>query len=173
MSKLHYVHNTGSVVITEHTAEKFSEVNEDQIIRSVEFIIKDVPKKLIDGEAVKSLASYGLQKLLQDRTSSTKDASDKLSEMETLFNEHLMQGNWKSPAKVGASGPRGRKISATLAQAVGELLNMDALTAEANLKALDKDRFEAITKSEKVLSKVKELEASVVVDDGALADLLG
>lgn len=173
MSKLYYSFDKNAVTIVEHTAEKASEITDENTIQSVVFVIADVAKKLMDGETVKTLAGYGLQKLLQDRTSGTKEAGAKLKEMGELFTNFLVEGMWKNPAKASSGGTRTRKISATLATAVAELLGKTVIEAEASLQALDKERFEAICKNEKVVAAIKELEASVAVDDGALDGLLG
>lgn len=171
-TKLHYAFNTTSVNIIEHTAEKASEMKKDHIVQEHSFSIADVPDVLQDGDIQKSLAGYGLQKLLQDRTSGTKDAGAKLAEMKVLFSDYFTAGLWKSPAKASSGGTRGRKISATLAQAVGGLLDMTPIEAEANLKAADKEAFDALCKNPKVIAAVAEIEASVVVSEDALSDLL-
>ena len=94
-TKLHYAFNTTSVNIIEHTAEKASEMKKDHIVQEHSFSIADVPDVLQDGDIQKSLAGYGLQKLLQDRTSGTKDAGAKLAEMKVALTssdgEKLLQ----------------------------------------------------------------------------------
>lgn len=72
---------------------------EETVVDSRLFSIADYPAELNDGDTVKSLAAYGLSKILQDRASSI-DAEDKLEAMDTI-SEMLKSGEWrerKAPA---------------------------------------------------------------------------
>ena len=98
---------------------------------------------------------YGLSKLLQDRTSGTKGAKDKLVEMQRYFNDFFTKGLFKQPAQrkegSGAGGSR-RKITATLAEAIARLQGCTAIQAENSLKALGKESFDAILANERVIA---------------------
>lgn len=171
MSKLNYSFDTNEVTVTEYRGEKFSDENVE-IVSVHTFAIADVPAELAAGDTVKSLAGYGLQKLLQDRTSQIKDAGEKVVAMQALFSEFLCAGLWKTPAKERTStgGGSRRKITATLAQAVADLLGSTALEAEANLKALAKEKFDLIMANEKVVARVAELQAELATADGSSLD---
>lgn len=51
-----------------------------------------------DGTTV-NLKLYGLQKLLQERTSSIEEPADKLEHIKLLWEEALSQGKWSLPRK--------------------------------------------------------------------------
>lgn len=72
---------------------------EESVIDSRQFNVADYPEALLDGETTKSLVSYGLSKLLQDRSSSV-NMEDKLEEMDNI-SAMLKSGVWrerKAPA---------------------------------------------------------------------------
>lgn len=173
MAKLHYSIEGNIVTAEVFQGEKYSEKTETVSVTT--FDLLDCPEVLKDGNAVKTFASYGLLKWLQDRTSQVKGASDKVSAMVVEFDEKAKAGLWKTPAKVGETSAKGsrRKITASLAGAVAALLGCTPIEAEANLKALDKVAFEGLVANPKVVAKVAELNEGVAAADGsALNDLL-
>jgi len=159
MSKLHYALAGSAVIITLFDGAKWSDENKE-ILDTVKFDSADIPAELDDGGTLKSLASYGLLKLLQDRTSQEKTVGDKLAAMQTYFNDFFKNGLWKRPAekREGSGGSR-RKIPASLAEAIARIKGCTALEAEASLKLVDKATFDGVVANEKVAAMVAELEA--------------
>lgn len=158
--KLHYENNVDAVTVTLYKGEKFSDEGKE-VISSVEFPIADVPSELKDGDAVKSLASYGLLKLLQDRTSQEKDPEGKVALMQEYFSSFFTQGLWKRPAteRAPSAGGSRRKVGASLAEAVARLQGCSAIQAESAIKALSKEDYDALVANERVKEMVKEVEA--------------
>lgn len=168
--KLHYSLVADIVTITLYRGEKFSD-EDKEIIDTVVFEAGDCPAALLDNAIEKSLAGYGLMKLLQDRTSQEKDPEAKLELMGEYFNEFFTKGLWKKPAaERSASTSSRRKVGASLAEAIARLQGCTAVQAEAAVKALDKDTYDNLVKNERVVEMVKEVEgeAGDVVD---LSDL--
>lgn len=171
MAKIHYSIDGTQVIVEVYEGERYSEKTET--VECVSFDLADCPEELRDGDKVKTFASYGLLKWLQDRTSQVKGAADKLAAMQEEFTSKATAGLWKTPSERKAStGGSRRKISALLAEAVGALIGKTALEAEAHLKALTKEQFDGLVANEKVLAKMEELKADVSADTDALADLL-
>lgn len=173
MSKLHYSIDGDEVTIEVYEGERYSE--KTSTVATQVFSLADVPSELKDGDKVKSMASYGLLKWLQDRTSQVKGAEDKLKAMSEEFETKAKAGLWKAPSERKASSGTGgsrRKISALLAEAVGALIGKTAIEAEAHLKALTKEQYEGLVANEKVVAKMDELKATIEADGDALADLL-
>ena len=173
--KLHYSVVGTAVAVSLFRGETFS-AEDKEVLAEVTFDSSVCPAELADGDKMKSLAAYGLLKLLQDRTSQVKGAKEKLEEMQMYFNDFFSQGLWKKPSEgrksTGASaGGSRRKITASLAEAVAQLQGISAVEAQESLKALDKDTFERIAKNPKVVAKIAEIEAAASVVD--LGDLLG
>lgn len=174
MAKLHYELNGTVVKVTEFRGEKFSD-EKKEVLNVVEFDAAEVPSLLKNGDAEISLAAYGLSKLLQDRTSQEKGSADKLTLMGEYFNEYFINGLWKRPAAERAPVATGsrRKITASLAEAIARLQGITAIAAESSLKALDKERFDAVCKNPRVVDMIKEIEAENATDSVDLSDLLG
>lgn len=170
--KLHYSIEGNVVKVEVFDGEKYSDEGKT-VVSEVEFDLAECPAELKDGSRVKTFAAYGLLKWLQDRTSQVKGASAKAEAMVEEFNSKAKEGLWKAPAAERTSAPRGsrRKITATLAQAVSDLLGCTVLEAEANLKALDAEKFASLTGNAKVIARVKEIEAETEVNEDMLADL--
>jgi hypothetical protein len=169
--KLNYTMDGTTLTITAYRGERFADADAEHV-KTITLDAGVLADELMAGAAAKSLKAYGLLKLVQDRTSQTKGAVEKLDEMQRYFDEYFANGLWKAPAAeraVSEGGGSRRKITATLAQAVAELQSCSALEAEASLKALDKATFERIVKNERVVAKVAEIEASTKVVD--LGDL--
>lgn len=170
MSKLHYALVGAITTITLYRGEKFSD-EAKEILETVSFDADKCPESLKDGDIEKSLAGYGLLKLLQDRTSQDKGASEKLAAMKEYFEEFFSAGLWKKPAAERASTAGGsrRKITATLAEAIARIQGVTAIQAEAALKNVDKERFDSIVANERVVAMVaeveKENEETVALDD--------
>ena len=60
------------------------------------FRLDELPDTFKDGDTVKSLAAYGLQKLFQERASAIPEAADKVANCLKVF-AHLKEGEWNGP----------------------------------------------------------------------------
>jgi hypothetical protein len=172
--KLHYNLDGTTITITLYRGENFSDP-EKEIISETTFDAAECPDTLADGETSKTLAGYGLLKLLQDRTSQEKDPQAKVALMGDYFNDFFTQGLWKKPAERKPAAPRTsrRTISASLAEAIARLKGITALEAESALKALSKDDFTAISQNPRVVELVKEIEKELESStDNDLTDLI-
>lgn len=170
-TKLNYVLDGTKVRVTAYDGEKFTD-EAMEIVREVEFDAAAVPEELKAGDSIKSLAGYGLLKLLQDRTSGEQGAMPKLEGMEMYMNEYFLNGLWKKPSERKPAASK-RKISAALAQAVAQLQGITAIQAEGALKDLDKDRFAQVAGNPNVVALVSELEAEARSAGADLAGLFG
>lgn len=168
--KINYSLVAGTVTLTLYRGEKFSD-DEKEIVSEHVFDATECPAALLDGQIEKSLAGYGLLKLLQDRTSQEKDPAAKVELMGEYFDSYFTQGLWKKPAaeRAPSAGGSRRIIGASLAEAVARIQGISAIEAEGALKALDKETFEGIKANERVVASIKEIEAetsgTVSLDD--------
>ena len=170
-TKLNYILDGTIVKVTAYDGEKFSD-DAMETVKEVQFDAADVPEELKAGDAVKSLAGYGLLKLLQDRTSQEQGAIGKLEAMIMYMEEYFTQGHWKKPSERKAVSSK-RKITAALAQAVATLQGITAIQAEGALKDLDKDRFAQVAANPQVVALVAELEEEAKSAGADLGSLFG
>ena len=148
--------------------------------KTIEFAVGDVPGTLLsNGEAVASLASYGLSQLLQDRVSSVKGGDEKIAAMEAVF-ELLKGGEFKAPRASGAGGERKATIPAEFAEGFARFVqskgkNMDAATATAYLQGMTAEERKAIRAHEDVKAFIQQVrdEAANAAAELDLGDLLG
>lgn len=168
--KINYSLVASIVTLTLYRGEKFSDDTKEIISEHV-FDAGECPAALKDGTIEKSLAGYGLLKLLQDRTSQEKDPEAKVALMGEYFDNFFTEGLWKKPAaeRAPSAGGSRRKIGASLAEAVARLQGITAIQAEGALKALDKETFDNLVKNEKVVAMVTEVESEA----GEAVDLDG
>ena len=167
-----YELNGSQVTITLHDGEKRSEFEDDDIKSQCSYNVGELPQEFVAGEDHKTLAGYGLLKLLQDRTSQDKGHQEKFDAMESEF-ERLASGQWRKTVERAASTGAGgrRKVDVILAQAVAELKGISVTQASAALKGLEKAQYEALSGSEVVKSKMAELRDAAGEEECDLADL--
>lgn len=171
--KMNYVMTeTGVTVKVISQVELENGETEDKVICERSFATADVPAILADGEKLKSLAVYGLTKLLQDRTSQIKEPEEKFEAMGIYFDDFFSKGNWKAPSE---GGSRKAAVDPFFAQAVAELKDWSLTQATATIQALDKDTRATLRSAEAVAAKITELkkEASEVDVEGLMASLGG
>ena len=157
---------------------KVDEAGEKTVLAERLFAVEDVPAELKDGELeAKSLAAYGLSKLLQDRTSSS--ASEvKLDDMEKVF-ESLAEGIWR--VRKASTGGAGKKpaIDAIFAAAVAEFLTakagqeVTAVTAQVKLQSMDADSRKALRAHPDVAPIIERMKGEAEEGAAALDDILG
>lgn len=176
--RLAYFYDEKGVRIVLHTAEKKGEIGPADLIEEVSLAVADFPAEFKNGDGLMTLASYGLCKLVQDRTSQVAGCAEKFAAMVKEAQRLIDTGEWRA-AVVRAEGTTragSRKVDALVAKAVGELKGLSLPAAEAALKKLDKDSYDKLCKSEKVQELVQKYKAEAGAEAGAetdLADLLG
>lgn len=115
-----------------------------ETLSEITYDVSEIPAEIMDGEVARSLASYGLSSVLQDRTSGEKDPEARLEKIAEVF-EQLKEGVWRSRR---AAGDRKASIAADLAEAFRryfESLGKEVTIAEVveKLQAMDKDERKA------------------------------
>lgn len=172
--RLDYNLNGKVVVVTAHTGESNSTYTTEDIKHQATFDVESFPELFSTGseDITKSLSGYGLQKLLQDRTSQvTGNAQAKIEAMETEADRLRETKQW-SALKERTASTKGR-VDTTLAQAIAELKNIPIGQAEASIKALDKDQRAKIAENPAVAEIVARIKAEAKdVEATDLGDLL-
>jgi len=182
--KLAYVYANGQLNIKLHTAEGKNEIGPADLIKEVSFNVADFPASFADSSGEKSLALYGLTKLLQDRTSQcTESVESKFDAMvaeaarlQELDAEGVAQ--WRK-AVVRAEGVARstKKVDPALVYAIAQLKGVSDAVATSNLQSLAKEQIEALVASPKVAEKIAEYKAQLAdakesAEHVDLADLL-
>lgn len=159
--KLHYDITNAGVTVTLYNGERWTD-EEKEIVSSASFAVADVPEELETNEGPKSLAAYGLAKLLQDRTSQDSGAENKMSAMAGVFDV-LKDGKWRA-YKEGSS--RKAAIDPLLAQAVAQIKKAPLAAVTAKLQTMPAEERKAIAALEPVQKAIAKLraEADVEVD---------
>ena len=162
-------------VVIERLAYEGEEVT---VAETVVFTIGDIPEELQDGDGVKTLASYGLSQILQDRTSAL-DADDRLDAMKAVY-EQLKEGVFKA-RRESTAGPRKASIDPYLAagfaaylQSQGKDVTPEAATAILQTK-MDAEGRKAIRQHEDIkpfIEKAKQ-DAEAAADSFDLDSLFG
>lgn len=169
--KLDYKLNGTIVTITAHTGESNSNYVAEDVINSAELDAADFPAILTTGseDVTKSLVGYGLQKLLQDRTSQIKGAAAKIDGMIAEATRLKETAQWSALKEREASAPRAAKVDSFLAQAVAELKGITVVQANAALGKLSKEERQSVADKEVVAGIVARLKAEA--KDAETADL--
>lgn len=176
--RLAYFIGAEGVRVVLHQAEKKGEIGPADIVSEVTLSVEQFPAKFEDGAEGKTLAAYGLCKLVQDRTSQVAGTKEKFDAMVKEATRLSETGQWRNPVERAAGVTRAgsRRVDTLVAKAISELKGIDLAVAEATLKKLDKDSYEKICKSEKVVELVAKYKADANVETAPaadLADLLG
>lgn len=183
-TKLAYFMEGTKVRIVLHTADAKGEIGPADKVNELIVDAADLPKEFRDGDGVKTLIGYGLQKILQDRTSQiSSSTTDKfngmVAEAQRLANSGDDGiGEWKAKSvRAESAVPRSnKKVDTFLAQALVELKGITLAAATSALKALSKEQVAALAANEKVVAIVERLKAEGAADqakEADLADLLG
>lgn len=171
VQKLKYAEN-GTVIVVSLVNEV--EGKDDEVVRSFTFNAAEFPAQYKTGdEAVtKTLAAYGLKKLLQDRTSQVS------SSVEDKFEAMLEEGmrlhdtdEWRSEV-VRASGGSTPKADPILAQAVAQLQGISVAVATASLSKLSKDEVAQIKANASVVALMDSIRAEMKTAAAGGTDLL-
>ena len=174
-ARLHYALVGAIVTITAHTGASNSEYTDEQILKRLEVNAEDFPASFTTGseDVTQTLAGYGLQKLLQDRTSQDAgDAVKKLEAMEVEANRLNESGQWSERKEASERAPRA-KVDNYLARAIAQIKNIPLAQSEASLKALTKEQRDTLTANETVAGIIASLKAEAKDAKSVdLADLL-
>jgi hypothetical protein len=152
------------------------EGKEPEVARSFALDAADFPSSFATGdEAVtKTLAGYGLQKLIQDRTSQVSESTEAKFDAMLEEGERLKEtGEWRAAVerKSGGATPKADPI---LAQAVSQVKGLDINVATAALAKLDKEGLKKIRENDAIKAAVDAIrQAAKSAEAVSLEDLLG
>lgn len=160
--KLNYEPGVDEVKVTIFTGEGWS--SEDRkIVEEHTFKVGDLPESFESGEGAKGLAAYGLQSLLQDRTSQVKDgARAKLEAMKEYF-EIFRTGKWRE-YKEGVG--RKASINPLFAQALANLKKAPIAAVLKRLNEMTKEERDALRSLDPVKAEIDRLEKEANTDVG-------
>ena len=129
---------------------------------------------LTAGGEEKSFKAYGINSLLQDRSSQAKGQGEKFAYMQAEWQRLTQEGaTWSATKEAVAKAPKAPKVDSLLAAAIAELKGVSVTVASVMLGKLDKERVAAIANSEAVKAKLAELKAAAAEADALdLSDLL-
>lgn len=174
--RLAYFIGAKGVKVVLHRAEKKGEIGPADLVEEVQLNVSDFPELFADGDEGKTLAAYGLCKLVQDRTSQVAGCAEKFGAMVKEAQRLQESGAWRSAVERKEGGTRtgSRKVDTLVAKALSEIKGIDLAVAEASLKKLDKDNYEKICKNQRVVDLVAQYKADVPAEgvETDLADLL-
>lgn len=174
--RLAYFIGAKGVKVVLHRAEKKGEIGPADLVEEVQLNVEDFPALFADGDEGKTLAAYGLCKLVQDRTSQVAGCAEKFGAMVKEAQRLQETGAWRATVERKEGGVRtgSRKVDTLVAKALSEIKGIDLAVAEASLKKLDKDNYEKICKNQRVVDLVNQYKAEVPAEgvETDLADLL-
>lgn len=172
---IHYAVNGSAAVITAHNGEKRSEFGQEDVVGQIVANVADVPDVLqTAGGEEKSLKAYGINSLLQDRSSQASGQGEKFAYMEAEWQRLCSEGAlWSATKEAAPKAAKAPKVDSLLAAAIAELKGVSVTVATVMLGKLDKERVAALQASEAVQAKIKELRAAAEEAEGMdLSDLL-
>lgn len=174
--RLAYFIGAEGVKVVLHRAEKKGEIGPADLVEEVTLRVEDFPAKFEDGAEGKTLAAYGLCKLVQDRTSQVAGCAEKFQAMVKEAQRLQETGAWRNAVerKEGATRTGSRKVDTLVAKALSEMKSIDLAVAEATLKKLDKESYDKICKHARVQELVAQYKSEVSAEapETDLADLL-
>lgn len=142
------------------------------VVDSFELDASEYPVAFSTGDAdvTKTLAGYGLQKLIQDRTSQVSESTQAKFEAMKVEGERLRGGVWRVLGERTATP----KADPVLAQAIARIKGISVPQATAALSALDKETLKSMKEAPAVAAAMAEIrqeaQSAGSVD---LSDLLG
>lgn len=172
---IHYSVTGNAAIITAHNGESRSEFTQEQIVGQIVANVDQVPDVFVTaGGEEKSVKAYGLNSLLQDRSSQATGQAAKFEHMQAEWNRLCGEGAlWSAQKESAPKAPKAAKVDSFLAAAIGELKGVSVSVATVMLGKLDKEQLAALAANEAVKAKVAELKAQADAADGMdLSDLL-
>lgn len=158
-----------------------AQVSDDESVADVElgrfeFDAAEFPAEFQTGEegVTKTLAGYGLLKLIQDRNSQVSgDAQKKFEGMQAEAQRLLETGDWRAPVNRASGSGATPKADPILAQAVAELQGISIPVATAAIAKLEKEQIAAMKEKPAVKAKMDEIrQAAKDAEAVDLSDLL-
>lgn len=151
------------------------EGKEPEQVRSFALDAADFPAAFATGDesVTKTLAGYGLQKLIQDRTSQVSESTEAKFDAMLEEGERLKEtGEWRAAVerKSGGATPKADPI---LAQAVAQVKGLDINVATAALAKMDKEGVKKIRENPAIKEAVEAIRAAAKSAEAvSLDDLL-
>lgn len=168
---IHYAVLGAMAVITAHAGETRSEFTQEDIVGQIVANVDDVADVLkTAGGEEKSLKAYGINSLLQDRSSQAKGQAEKFEYMQTEWARLTAEGAlWSATKEAVAKAPKAPKVDSLLAAAIAELKGVSVTVATVMLSKLDKEKVASLQASEAIKAKIAELRAAA--DEAEAMDL--
>ncbi len=129
-----------------------------------EYPLAGLPEFFTDGDAMRTLAGYGMRAWLADRTSQFRKMGPDavLQAMDSYYADCLQKGLWSMPRATGGKAPR---IDPALIAVIVRMKNIPHATAEAALAKLSPDDLAALTaKLADAIAKERALMATAGAD---------
>lgn len=151
------------------------EGKEPEVARTFSLDASEFPSVFTTGDedVTKTLAGYGLQKLIQDRTSQVSESAEAKFDAMLEEGERLKEtGEWRAAVerKSGGATPKADPI---LAQAVAQVKGLDINVATAALAKMDKDGVKKIRENPAIKEAVEAIRAAAKSAEAvSLDDLL-
>jgi hypothetical protein len=172
---IHYAVLGTSAVITAHKGETRSEFGADDVVGQIVANVDDVPDVLLTaGGEAKSFKAYGINSLLQDRSSQAKGQGEKFEYMQTEWARlQSASATWSATKESAPKAAKAQKVDSLLAAAIAELKGSTVTVVSAMLSKLPKERVAELAASEAVKAKIAELRQAADEAEGLdLSDLL-
>lgn len=172
---IHYAVMGAMALITAHSGETRSEFTQEDIVGQITANVDDVADVLMTaGGEEKSLKAYGINSLLQDRSSQAKGQAEKFEYMQAEWARLTAEGAlWSATKEAVAKAPKAPKVDSFLASAIAALKGVSVTTATVMLGKLDKEQVAALQANESIKAKIVELRKDAEDAEGLdLSDLL-
>lgn len=172
---IHYAVQGTQTVITAHNGETRSEFTEADIVGQIVANVDDVADSLLTaGGEAKSFKAYGINSLLQDRSSQAKGQAEKFAYMQEEWARLQSEGaTWSVTKEAAPKAAKAPKIDSLLAAAIASLKGVSVTVATVMLGKLDKEQVTALAANDAVKAKIAELKAAAEEAEGLdLTDLL-
>lgn len=153
MAEINYRYelDADKVTVISYSGGKWSDEGKT-IHETVEFPLNEIPAELATADGSKSVAAYGLLKLLQDRTSDVKGAG-KLEAMQEHF-ETFKAGQWRAYAE--RTGGVGGKW---LIMAIAGIKGVEEEQVRETLGGMTEEQRKAIANAPAVKAEIARLKA--------------
>ena len=181
-TKLAYFLNGTEVRIVLHQAEGKSAIGPADVVQEMVVNANDFPAEFAATDGAKTLAGYGLMKLLQDRTSQLSESvtakfEGMVKEAERLCavdEQGVVQWRNASTRAAGTGAGRAKKVDSFLAAAVAELKGISLPDAISAVQGLDAESVKKLAANEKVVAIVERMKAEAKPATGQmdLSDML-
>ena len=162
MLYLSYAVIGAQVVITGHAGESRNTFTADDVVEQITIPVDSFADSyLTAGGEEKNIKAYGINSLLQDRSSQAVGVEAKFAAMKAEAERMQQEGAlWSEAREAVARAPKAPKTDALLVAAIAELKGVSIVVAATMLAKLDKDKAKALAELPAVADKVAELKAA-------------